>query len=84
MAASQAKETVFDASSAAANKTLTGELATAEKIAAYHLDIPSLGFTGKVLTVLELIGMMFIMYRSTSFMIKHITHVSHLIMHSGH
>ncbi|MBI5789182.1 MAG: hypothetical protein HZA78_10045 [Candidatus Schekmanbacteria bacterium] len=81
MNTSTEKELVFDPTSATANKTLTGELATAEKIAAYHLDIPPLGFKGKLITIIELIGLIYVMYLTGDFMVGHITHMIHLFSH---
>ena len=79
-----AQEMAVDPTSAAANRTLTGELATAEKIAAYHIELPPLTFGQKVITVIELIGMIYIIYITVSFMIKHITHVMHVLGFGGH
>ncbi len=75
------EETVRDATTCYSNKTLTGEIATEEKIAAYELDLPHLGIGGKIIAVIELIGLMYIMYNTFSFMTKHITHVMHLLAH---
>lgn len=80
-----APEMEVDSSSAAANKTLTGELATAEKIAAYHIELPPLSFGRKIITVIELIVMTYIIYITVDFMIHHITHVIHMLSHpAGH
>lgn len=80
------QDVYVDATSSFANKTLTGELATKEKIAAYKIDIPPLGFSAKVITVLELIGMTYVLYLVFNFIIHHVTHVVHLLSsgHGGH